>query len=374
MRPAELLRALRAAAALELSQLRGERVFVALTFVAALGLLVLLTLFALTGSHAPLAVVDLDRSDDSQRFVTALTQVPHAFRLEPTSADRAHRRLVAGRLIGVLTLPAGFGARIRRGETVPLDVEVDNVNEDLLFDLERALPSAIVRFGEALRLPGLRAHLVEHDLLPADVPFLRYLAVSALGLVAFVVAGALAALAVAREWEGRTWRLLLVAPAPPSAVLSGKLLATGAVAAGAVLAATLVVVFGYGAVPAHPLRAAGVLLLAVGLFSCLGAWLGALLRRTLPIVPLLFGLTMPLFIDCGALEPTRFDGERLFRLAHLSPLYYVVGALQDAFFDVRITPEPLAFLVAICVLLAAASLLLAARRLSARSHGGAGAR
>jgi hypothetical protein len=79
----------------------------------------------------------------------------------------------------------------------------------------------------------------------------------------------------------------------------------------------------------------------VAIFTCFGAWLGALLKRTLAAVPLLFGLAMPLYVDSGALEPTRFDGEAIWYLGHLSPVYYAVGVLEWAFHGLRVTPEPI---------------------------------
>ena len=359
------------AARVELAALRQHRLFLALTMLAASSLLVLVSLFALTGSDAPLAVVDEDHGEYARQFVEAMRRVPHAFVLRPMDAAAAQRALGTGRLVGAITLPAGFEAAVRRGETVPLEVKVDNLNQDLLFDLQRALPSAVLLFGHAIGLPGLRATIHETDLLAHDIPYLKYLAVSALALVAFVIAAALAALSVAREWEQKTLKLLRLSPASLAAVLAGKLVASGAVAAVAVLAAAAVVMLGYGVVPSSPLAALGLLVVCVVLFSSLGAWIGALFRRTLPIVPLVFGLAMPLFIDCGALEPTRFDGETIWRVAHLSPLYYAVGVLEWAFFGVRVTPEPVAFDVAVLVALAAGSALLAVGvlgRASARSR------
>jgi ABC-type Na+ efflux pump permease subunit len=244
---------------------------------------------------------------------------------------------------------------------VPLEVRVDNLNEDLLFDLQRALPSAVLGFGHAVGLPGLRATLAERDLLAHDIPFLRYLSVSALALVAFVIAAALAALSVAREWEQKTLKLLRMSPASLGAVVAGKLAATGAVAALAVLAAAAVVMAGYGVVPVSPLGALGLLAVCVVLFSSLGALVGALFRRTLPIVPLVFGLAMPL---C-------FDGETIWAIAHLSPLYYAVGVLEWAFFGVRVTSESIAVDVGVLLALTAVSALFAVgilHRASARSR------
>jgi len=92
----------------------------------------------------------------------------------------------------------------------------------------------------------------------------------------------------------------------------------------------------------------------------MGAWLGAVLKRTLAAVPLLFGLAMPFYVDSGALEPTRFDGEVIWRIAHLSPVYYAVGVLEWAFHGLRVTPEPVYgdLLVLVAVALAAMTLTL----------------
>jgi ABC-2 type transport system permease protein len=363
--------ALAGAARVELKQLAHHRLFVALTCLAAVSLLVMLSLFSMMASNAPLAVVDEDHSDASGRFVEAMRNVPNAFLLRLMESEAAHETLLSGRLVGVVTIPSGFAARVEAGDTVPLEVRIDNVNEDILFDLERALPSAILAFGHAAGLPGLRVTLVEHDLLPKDILFLRYLAVSALALVAFVIATSLAALAVAREWEGKTVKLLHLSPASLGAVLLGKLAVAGGLSTAVVLLTAAVVVAGYGAVPSSPWTAFFILAVSVILFSSVGAWIGAVFRRTLPVVPLVFGLAMPLFIDCGALEPTRFDGELVWLIAHVSPLYYVVGVLEWAFFGVRVTPETTATNVLVLVVLAAVSGLAAItllRRATARSR------
>jgi hypothetical protein len=52
-----------------------------------------------------------------------------------------------------------------------------------------------------------------------------------------------------------------------------------------------------------------------------------------------FGLSLPLYLDSGALEPERFDGNTIWTLAHFSPVYYAVGVLEDAVHGLQVTPE-----------------------------------
>jgi ABC-2 type transport system permease protein len=351
------LRAARASLGLELALFARDRLFVGLTMLAAVSFIAMVSLFGLTGSRAPMALVDEDGGAYAARFVKALERAHHSFALRPMSREQAEAEVRTGRLVGSITIPAGFSQRIEQGETVPLEVVVDNVNVDLTNDVQRALPAAIVLFGRDLGLPGLRAEVSERDLYAQDTEYIPYLAVSALALDAFVVAGALAALAVAREWEGRTLKLRRMSPASPVALLAGKLLAVGLVAGAALAVATLAVVFGYGVRPRSPLAVAGALAACVVIFACVGAWIGAMVRRAQPVVPLMFGLVMPLYLDSGALEPTRFDGDVVWLIAHATPLYYAVGVLEWAFHGLQVTPEPVALDIAVLAAFAAASLL-----------------
>jgi ABC-type transport system involved in multi-copper enzyme maturation permease subunit len=216
---------------------------------------------------------------------------------------------------------------------------VDNVNADLTNEAELGIPPAARAFAVANRFPGIRVVAAEKDLVRHEVGFIHYLVVSALALTAFVVAGTLAASAVAREFETRTLAYLKLSPAHPLLPLAGRLLATGAVSAVAVAVATLLVVAGYRVIPQHPAALAAALLLCVVIFSCIGAGLGTLVRRTLPLSALIFGLALAFYLDSGSLEPARFYGNRLWAVAHSSPVYYAVGILQNAVHGIQVTPE-----------------------------------
>jgi ABC-2 type transport system permease protein len=178
--------------------------------------------------------------------------------------------------------------------------------------------------------------LIDHD-----TDFIPYLVVSGLTLGAFVVAGILSAVAVAREFETGTVKLLATAPVHPLAPLVGRILAADAVATLAMIFSAGIVVFGYGVVPVHPIEMAVVMLTCIVIFGCVGAALGAALRRTLPVASLIFGLALPLYIDSGSLEPLRFDGNIIWALGHLSPVYYAVGIFEHAFHGFQVTPEPI---------------------------------
>ena len=333
-------RLFRSSAALEAAQLRAQWGFVALTALAAVSFLAMVSLFGLTGSYAPVALHDRDGGPYARRLVEALNGAHHSFALKNMSEAEAEAALGSGRLAGIIVIPAGFSEAVAEGRTVPIDVRIDNVNIDLTNDIQRALPAAIVAFGRRHRFPGTTVQMVEHDVLLRDTGYIPYLVVSALALDAMVIAGILGAMATAREWERGTVKLLRLSPASLGWVLAGKLSVAAAAAGAALGLALAAIVLGYGVVPIAPWATVFALAACVAIFTSLGAWVGAMLKRTLAAVPLLFGLAMPFYIDSGALEPTRFDGELIWILAHLSPVYYAVGVLEWAFHGLHVTPEP----------------------------------
>lgn len=357
-------RLFKASASIEAAQLGRNRGFVVLTALAAVNFLAMVSLFGLTGAYAPTALIDNDKGPLAKQFVEALDNAHHSFRLKYMTPAQADAALKSGRLVAIITIPEGFSTSIARGVTVPVDVQIDNVNVDLTDDVQRALPAAIVAFGHRNNYPGVRAVVVEHDVMPKDTGYIPYLVVSALALDAMVIAGILGAMATAREFERKTVKLLRLAPASRSVVLAGKLSVSAAVSGAALGITLLAIVFGYKVVPVAPWATLFALTACVLIFTCFGAWLGALLKRTLAAVPLLFGLAMPLYVDSGALEPTRFDGEAIWYIAHLSPVYYAVGVLEWAFHGLRVTPEPIWLNLLILTAIAATAATLTLSKLS----------
>jgi len=349
----------------EFQQLRRSRLLVVLTIAEAVTFLMLVSIFGLTGSHVPTAVVDRDGGKLARQWAQVMSATYQTYGVRYMDASSAEKALNLGDVAAVLYIPDGFSQHMAHHSMIRIHFRVDNVNADLTNEVELGIPPAARAFAVANHFPGIRVVSAETDLVPHEVGFIPYLVVSALALAAFVVAGTLAASAVAREFETGTLAYLKLSPAHPLIPLAGRLLATGAVSAAAVSVSALLVVVGYGVEPVHPAATAVGLLLCVVIFSCIGAGIGTVVQRALPLSALIFGLALTFYLDSGSLEPARFYGNRLWVIGHTSPAYYAVGILQYGVHGLRVTPEtiPVSFAALICwALLAAGAAWLGLRR------------
>jgi ABC-type Na+ efflux pump permease subunit len=330
----------------ELNRLRRSRLLIVLVLAQALTFLLLVTLFGTTGAFAPTIVVNYDNGPLAQTFINNLQNDHHSFALTFMNNETAARNLVArGEYVALIVIPQGFSQSIQAGGTSPITVYIDNINTDMTSDIERAVPSAIMSFGDQLRFEGLNASVTETDLYPHDTSFIDYMIASALVLDTLIIAGTLSALSVAEEFESKTARLLEVSPVHPLIPLLGRVMATALVSVGALAITLIVALAGYGLSLVYPIEMVLTLLLCVGIFSCVGAALGAVVKRTLPVAMLILGIALPLFLFSGSYEPERFDGNLIWLAAHFSPEYYGVGLIEHAVFNLSVTPEPLGALV-----------------------------
>jgi ABC-2 type transport system permease protein len=257
----------------------------------------------------------------------------------PMDEKSAMQAVKQGRIVAMITIPEGFSEAVDAGETTPLAVTVDNLDTDMTADIQRALPSAISSFGKEFQLPGIHVQTAEFDLINHDTGFIPYLVVSALALSAFIISGILGAITVAREFESQTSDLLMVSPVNPLFPLLGRVLGTNIISIFTMCIAVSIVIFGYQIVPAHPFEMILALLACIVIFGSIGAALGAAMKRTLPVASLIFGLSLPMYLFSGTYEPERFDGNRIWALAHVTPLYYAVGILEHAVLNLQVTPE-----------------------------------
>ena len=353
-------RALVAGMKAELRRLRRSRLLLALVLVQAVTFILLVTLFGLTGAFAPTIVVNNDHGPQAQILINALQNDHHSFSLTFMDNATMAKQLVAkGDYVALIVIPAGFSQGIAAGNTVPVSVFIDNINTDMTSDIERAVPSAILSFGEASGFGGISATVAETDLYPHDTSFIDYMVASALVLDTLIIAGTLSALSVAEEFESKTAKMLAVSPVHPLVPLVGRIMATAAVSAGAIAATVFIALFSYGITPDFPLEMLSILVFCVVIFSCVGAALGAIMKKSLPVAMLVLGIALPLFLFSGSYEPQRFDGNLIWLASHFSPEYYAVGLMEHAVFNLTVTPEPLMLLALTLVGFGAGALALA---------------
>ena len=324
------LRVIWACAKKDMKSALTERIFTILSVFVPVNVLILLSLFAISGGQAPTAVVMNDRGPYAQQFYKAMSHA-HSFVLQQASASEASNLIHAGRIVAVITIPADFDERIRHNQSVQVDVLVNNLNTDFTNDIRRAVPLSITMFY-AKAFP----HLVnvapdEQDQYAQDTGYIPYLSVSI--LVVGLVLGALlqSAPASAREWENATIKELLLSPASRWAVIVGKILGAFIMSLAAVIIVLGVLIFIVGVWPISWPGVIGITLLCLLVFIALGTWLGNLLKSRLPVIALSFGTSIPLFFLSGAFGPISFGVPVTQVIAQIFPIYYAIVLQQHAF-------------------------------------------
>jgi len=324
------LRVIWACARKDIRSALAERLFTILGLFLPVNVLVLMSLFVLSGGLAPTAVVMQEQGPYAQAFVQAMSQA-HSFRLIPASAAAAARSLAAGQVVAVVTIPADFDARIRLKQPVAVGVAINNLNTDFTNDIRRAIPLAITSFyaREFPELVSVTVH--EQDSHPQDTDYLPYLSVSIL-VIALMIGGLLqSGPASAGEWEHGTIKELLLSPADRGAIIIGKMLGSFLVGLGSTAVVLGVLIFLVGVRPDHWLELAGFTVLSLVLFNTLGVLFGNLIRQRTGVIALSMSISLPLFFLSGAFGPISFSTPVLQVFARLFPVYYQIVVFQHAF-------------------------------------------
>ena len=307
----------------------AERLFTVGAMLIPVNVLLMLSLFVLSGSNAPTAVVMLDTGPYAQSFYDTMAHA-HSFRLFRASASQAHAWLVGGHVVAVVTIPADFDARVAKNQPVQVGVAINNLNTDFTNDIRRAVPMAITSLYAKVYPNLVTMTSTEHDVQPTDTPFVPFLAVS-IAVVALMMGGMLqAGVGTSREWELGTMKELLLSPASRWAVLTGKML--GAFALGFMsVALVLVTLLLLGVHPVHWGETVVFTLLVLLIFVALGSLLGTAIRRRMAVVVPAAGSALGLFFMSDPFDPISFSGTTVERIAEAFPVCYAMSLLQHAY-------------------------------------------
>ncbi len=217
-----------------------------------------------------------------------------------------------------------------------MNVRVNNLNEDLAGDIQRAVPDAIVQYYQGLGHDSpMRVVIADHQMLGRPIELYQYSGLPIIILV-LTVAGIMAAgLAVAGEFQRGTIKEVLLAPISRLTVMTGKILA-GFISTSILATAVLAVSAAFNLTRPEGLRFWADALVTIALASAFAAGLGISVgiytQRKQPVS--VFGnvVAVELFALAGGIGVIWFEPVWLQRIAAWDPLAYSIHSLQESVF------------------------------------------
>ena len=314
--------------------------------------LVLLFLFAyalnLDVKDVPMAVVDMDRTPQSQADVAAFRNSGQ-FKVVAYSDDPRHaaRLMDQGRVQVVMQIPAGFGRRLERGAQAQVSTAVDGtfptsarVIIGYVEAINQAYSLGLAQEGLQRAGPLARAAIDMPVVIPvAQIrynPGLRSANFIVPGLIAVILMAfppLLSALAIVREKEHGSIQQIFVSPLPPWAFIVGKLIPYVAIAFGELLLVLLATRYWFqvpiaGSVWLFVLASVPYVISTVAI----GLLVSTFTRSQLAAMLLAIVLTMmPAFIFSGFLFPIASMPRLLQYYAYLFPARYFTEITLDVF-------------------------------------------
>ncbi len=306
---------------------------VAVTVLPSLAFIIVLFFSAQAVGKNPIALVVQDNGPHAQQLAKTLEDVD-AFIVRRATAGEADAALRDLEVAAVVTIPAGFEAAYNAHQPDPVTIHINNLNLDFTNDLRRSLPAAITEFYAAQNDSPVAVHVQETDLLTRDVDLLQFELVPNLVLLLTIAGVVNAGLATAREWEDNTIKELLLAPISRGSLITGKLLAGWLTT---LLVGAIVLALGAASGLLRPqgvywVETLGVVALIALASAGLGSALGSATRRFSRVAPIGINLSLYLFFLSGGISVAAFLPNWVQVIAHLTPTFYGVHALQMAIF------------------------------------------
>ena len=143
-----------------------------------------------------------------------------------TTDENAWERYDAGELLGLIVIPADLSGMLRRGETVQIQVQINNINDDVTKNFVQRLQHAANDFNNGITVDAQtynvpRARFTAE--VSPDLKLIKYLCASVLGLTILLSAGTALAFSIAREFEDQTMKELMMGSRFAD-IMAGKLL------------------------------------------------------------------------------------------------------------------------------------------------------
>ena len=187
--------------------------------------------------HVPTVVLDLDHSQESRELISRFTSSPYFdVQRELTDSRQLGDLIEQGKATAGLEIDAGFAAKLRSGQTAPLQVIVDATNSNTALIASGYISQIAQGFAAEYqqdRIGRIAPQLIEVmptvELAPRPwyIPDLRsrwFSVPGIIGSLTLVLVITLTAFAVVREREIGTLEQIMVTPIRPAEFILGKTL------------------------------------------------------------------------------------------------------------------------------------------------------
>ncbi len=187
--------------------------------------------------HVPTAVLDLDHSQESRELISRFTASPYFdVRAQLTNRKQIREMIDRGQATVALQIHPGFAARLRKGQTAPVQVILDGSNSN----------TALIALGYVNQIANGFARDYQRDAMLRSSPFLAarlpaveleqrpwfnpdlesrwFFVPGVIGSLTLVMVTVLTAFAVVREREIGTLEQIMVTPIRPREFILGKTL------------------------------------------------------------------------------------------------------------------------------------------------------
>lgn len=246
--------------------------------------------------------------------------------------------LVAGRIDGIVILPADFSAHTARGEHAPIQVIVDGSDPNKATLVRNYIQAAWANWlaqeaiarGDRWNVPISIEPRVWFN---PEISSHHYLVPGSIAIILMLIGALLTALVVAREWERGTMEALLATPVGIVDLLAGKLVPYFVLGMITMAAATATALFIFG-VPFRGSFGVLVLMSSVFLITALaqGLLISTLARNQLVAAQItLISAFLPSFFLSGFVFEIAGMPPALQLVSYAVPARYFVAGLQTIF-------------------------------------------
>ena len=258
-------------------------------------------------NNNPVMVADSDGGPAAARLVETLRAVhseegPY-YDVITTDPSAALSAFGEQRALAVIVIPDGFSEAAEAGNAA-VELRLNNINSDYSKNLRLRLDHAVRALNEELAGPVMTVE--ETRWLPHDPTMLGYISTSLLLFGCLYAAMVNTGLQVAAEWNDRTVKNLLLAPAGRGTLVAGKILAGLGQSLVSLCLVLAVLVVGFGFKPTGDLLGMVSIVVATLLMgSGIGAAFGVASKKSLATASALIALAIAFFLVSGNEESMR---------------------------------------------------------------------